>query len=748
MGVPNFLSYLTKHYPDVCSYDFPNRLYLADDLDGPEVPKKVDNLYLDLNTIIHQALYTSNQSVRHGPLNPIGSENTIHPFGAGDRIILINRISYFIPTKNCTKNTVKAELYQKLDFILSKFRPTKLAYFAIDGPAPFAKLRSQRKRRFMQVSESRLTASSDHELNSNAVSPGTEFMTSVNRWIHEYVQKRVPLFNQSTQLVSIVSDSSVIGEGEHKIAEFIRQQSKFPLYSQKQSHFIITSDSDMIILLLSCNLNWAFVCFETPNPSTPTSTSSISPTNQSQKNIICLKNSIISVPMKISPNLGQVPCGINTCSANSKSGEASAKRRITKKNLLPSVNNSRLTTIQSHIILDLSLLKNQLYNKVIQFQKHEHSTPKKQYKFQRVVDDLVLLITFLGNDYLPRLPYQGHIHDALDYLIQTYAETMEENGYLCEKSNIEWNNLALYLARMLSKKESGYSINQHIKTCNPIASESIPKSFKNDSSTTYPGKSNTYSENCILSKKFQFYNNLYPEFRTFSIKEKLEKIQSAIQNYLAGLSWCLSCIHDRVHNWDWYYIYNQSPLATDITQYLVDATSQDDNGAPFLSAIISKHFNAKIQKPLLPLQQLLAILPPKSYHLLPAAYSTQLTKDAAVSSNAFARLHSDNALYPIIKEDLLKFSQILEDQLSDDERSRNKFGDPTIYLSIENRHYNDLNNLVCDSITSTTPTETYFVIRSVPALLPLSNKNIQTPSNEYCISVKHAKIFLKKLLFD
>ena len=88
----------------------------------------------------------------------------------------------------------------------------KLVYIAIDGIAPKGKMKQQRQRRFKSALERKY--SSDHSWNTNAISPGTYFMSKLN--------EALKVFIKTLKIKIILSDSDERGEGEHKILHYIK----------------------------------------------------------------------------------------------------------------------------------------------------------------------------------------------------------------------------------------------------------------------------------------------------------------------------------------------------------------------------------------------------------------------------------------------------------------------------------------------------------------------------------------------
>jgi len=110
----------------------------------------------------------------------------------------------------------------------------KLVYIAIDGIAPKGKMKQQRQRRFKSALERKY--SSDNSWNTNAISPGTYFMSKLNEALKAFIK--------TLKIKTILSDSDERGEGEHKILHYIKENelsNKICIYGL---------DADLIMLSL------------------------------------------------------------------------------------------------------------------------------------------------------------------------------------------------------------------------------------------------------------------------------------------------------------------------------------------------------------------------------------------------------------------------------------------------------------------------------------------------------------------
>lgn len=118
MGIPGFFKWLTEQVPQI-SHDA--RFRHEDEEEGKQdatLPNpnniEFDNLYIDINGILHTCSHPDDKSL--------------------------------IPT---SLEQLKAEIFKYLDRVFDTIRPRNLLFIAVDGVAPRAKLNQQRIRRFL-----------------------------------------------------------------------------------------------------------------------------------------------------------------------------------------------------------------------------------------------------------------------------------------------------------------------------------------------------------------------------------------------------------------------------------------------------------------------------------------------------------------------------------------------------------------------------------------------------------------------
>lgn len=188
MGIPYYFSNITREHTDIVKSDL-------------KVISKY--LFLDFNCAIH---YCNNAIKKESNYNIDNHEE-----------LLI------------------AKCLKYIDTIVDNSHFKGTLFISIDGVVPFAKMIQQRKRRYLSVW--RNTKLKINTWDSNAISPGTEFMKKLNKALHEY---------KNTQLTTvIISDSTNPGEGEAKIYKYIKKENIV-----NENIIIYGLDADLIMLSL------------------------------------------------------------------------------------------------------------------------------------------------------------------------------------------------------------------------------------------------------------------------------------------------------------------------------------------------------------------------------------------------------------------------------------------------------------------------------------------------------------------
>lgn len=224
MGIPSYFSHIVRKYSKTIRKLSHKDFYC-------------DNLYFDANSIIYDEL----RKVKHGDFT--------------DEITLISKLIESV--------CIKIEEY------ILEVHPKQIVLICFDGVPPMAKLEQQRARRFKSMHQQSCvpnTEGTSHILSgisSAMITPGTEFYKSMNAFCNQYFDESKRKELSLREL--IFSGSNVVGEGEHKIFEKIRED---VAYHQVTNTCIYGIDSDLIMLSLNHTLSSKFHIYlyrETPH---------------------------------------------------------------------------------------------------------------------------------------------------------------------------------------------------------------------------------------------------------------------------------------------------------------------------------------------------------------------------------------------------------------------------------------------------------------------------------------------------
>ena len=220
MGIPSYFAHFVREHRAIIK-------------PVHKLPKPLNNLYLDCNGFIYE-----------GAVNFTSEE------------VLLKSVC------------------DKLIYYINLLKPNKKVFIVFDGVAPVAKLDQQRKRRYLSWFQSKVTTDFSQknsnptdfsqknsnptdfsQKNSNpteekpawntaAITPGTAFMAALALAI----KKR---FNNPKEFgleQFLISCADEVGEGEHKIYDYIRQD---PPYHKNTTTVIYGLDADLIMLTLN-----------------------------------------------------------------------------------------------------------------------------------------------------------------------------------------------------------------------------------------------------------------------------------------------------------------------------------------------------------------------------------------------------------------------------------------------------------------------------------------------------------------
>jgi len=379
MGVPAFYRWLSEKYPKIVTDVLEDRVHLASDDGSIRVPfdstrpnpsgLECDNLYIDMNGIIHPCSHPEN-----GPQ-------------PANEIEMYENVCRYV------------------DRLFRATRPRRMLYLAIDGVAPRAKMNQQRARRFRSAQEAREAQEVEDTIreqlaadgsvrvppkkkgawDSNVITPGTRFMLNLSEYIRFYIRKRISTDKAWRGIRVIFSDASVPGEGEHKIMAHVRLQRSQPNYDPNVVHVLHGLDADLIMLALATH----------------------------EAHFYILREEVIF------GRKGQE----ETERRREETGFADAQRQLDEEAGASAMEllENKGKPLQR---LSVPILREYLANEF----KCCANVPFREVSFERLVDDIVFLCFFVGNDFLPHLPSLDIRVGALDFLFNVYKRILPTLG--------------------------------------------------------------------------------------------------------------------------------------------------------------------------------------------------------------------------------------------------------------------------------------------------------------------------------
>eukprot|EP01083_Nonionella_stella_P212091 766258_1 len=392
MGVPSFFRWLLEKYPRVIKYvkeEFieynDNGERILPDSSGKN-PNGVeyDNLYLDMNGIIHPCCHPES-----GP-QPKDEDEMI------------------------------SNVFKYIEHIFSMVRPRKLLYLAIDGVAPRAKMNQQRARRFRAAQEREELITTRQKLeryyhskgwnvptappsswDHNVITPGTPFMDKLAQSLRYWIGYKLHNDSGWKGIKVILSDANIPGEGEHKIAQFIRRCRGLNGYDPNTKHVLYGLDADLFMLGLATHEIYFTILRE---------------------EVLFGKNR---------------PC--NNCGI---AGHWADKCRNPPKELNNTIENNK-TKCKPFVFADLFILREYLEYELF-------IDNCKWWNLERIIDDFVFLCFFVGNDFLPHLPSLEIREGAIDNLLKYYKQFLPKfGGFLTDSGGkIYLNRVQLLLSKL------------------------------------------------------------------------------------------------------------------------------------------------------------------------------------------------------------------------------------------------------------------------------------------------------------
>ena len=469
MGIPYYFSYLIKNHNLIIS-----KLQFLNN--------NIHNLFLDCNSLIYDSLNFNN-----------------------------------FQTKQQFEKYIIETVIIKIEDIIKIINPCENVFIAFDGVPPFAKISQQKNRRYKSAYQSRLFKT--HVLwDSCAITPGTLFMNNLNNAISLHFKNKVYYSSNNSSnkpLNVILSLSNDVGEGEHKIFQYIRQSTNIIT----KNSVIYGMDADLIMLSLN-HLKYT-------------------------KNVYLYR---------------ETPVFINSLDKSLNENE----KYIININLLGSI-------IYKEITNDI-IMKNDTpdWLRDAEFTMDISLNITRCNGFYNKIEDYIFICFLLGNDFLPHFPALNIRYNGFTVLLECYKKMFGSNDFLIANNSINWHNFKKYIKAIAEHEET------FIKQVYAIRDKQGSKFYPENSTEEIQTKFNCIPS---WDRNIELFINPYERdwshryyYSLLSINSNKDdynqNIEIVCRNYLETLHWVYCYYSSSCKNWTTYYKYNYPPLLSDLYSYI------------------------------------------------------------------------------------------------------------------------------------------------------------------------------------
>jgi len=514
-------------------------------------------------------------------------------------------------------------------------KPTKLTYFALDGPAPRAKMIQQRSRRYKgyydkvymegQKKKFKIDENKNEWDRSANISPGTVFMKKLSDRLLS-IMKTKGFSTHNNKMQVLLSNSNVPGEGEHKFLPLVREM-RLKKSTENFKVYLYGSDADLIVLALSTHKNNMHVIKE-------------------MQEVYELKNQYDSYEF-LDLNID---------------------------NLGNAFNHDLTKTFKDHHFDKMRILNDYVFLTFLNGNDFVLSMP-----FLKIRKDGLKMLIAIYHDI--KLNHDGYLvnyqidkEDPPTINIAFFKELMEEIG---KKEDFEMKRQQLYIESLMSGKKD-FKFNRRIeqeKELTPFEIFQSRYTHLEVCSPDHPLFEKYHEEFKKINHKQEYeiwkeeYYKYYLNISKKNEEEYLKIRMDVAKNYLESLMFAIKYYFQGVPSWQWHYEFRMPPLVSDILMCL-DKINMNE--------IIFEE-----GKPYTPYQQLMLILPPQMNTLLPAPLRPIMTDDKLLCTQFYPiefisdvvfeiKLMYSEAILPEIDTKLLMDTiKTFESKLSEEETLRN-----------------------------------------------------------------------------
>jgi 5'-3' exoribonuclease 1 len=493
MGIPTYFSHIVRKNRDIIKripqFNKSSLLTTALKKDNVSINHKLntmDNMYLDCNSIIYEAVHEGNGQ-------------------------FTNRDKY--------EKDIIRRVCKKIEFYIDLIKPTQRILISFDGVAPYAKIKQQRNRRYLNMINEKLVnelcvpiVDVGQKWNTSAITPGTPFMNMLSKDIKNYFGVEKHSLYKKKEIQINVSTPNEPGEGEHKIYEYIRNNSE---YHKNTTTIIYGLDADLIMLTLN-HLhisNRLYLFRETPH-------------------------FIQTIDNSLDPNslyLIDIPLF----------SESIMKEMINNNN-------------KSNILLDNNKLFDYIFICFLLGNDFMPHFPALNIR-TRAIDKLtgVYKNIFNNNQSIISVNKEGHQQIVWSNL-RKFIELLAINEH-------DWIKEEYKKRNKLSGSNKLYGNNQKHRDPQNLENEDEKRKNIEQEILNLPIKDRS-CEKFINPFQGNWEQRYYSALFNININDEMRK--KICINYIEGLEWTMKYYSTDCINWRWAYNYNYPPLLTDLIKYI------------------------------------------------------------------------------------------------------------------------------------------------------------------------------------
>ncbi|CAN9503342.1 unnamed protein product [Ophioblennius macclurei] len=510
MGVPKFYRWISERYP--C---------LSEVVKEHQIPE-FDNLYLDMNGIIHQCSHPNDEDVHF-------------------------RIS---------EEKIFGDIFHYLEVLFRIIKPRKVFFMAVDGVAPRAKMNQQRGRRFRSAKEAEdkikkaldkgEVLPTEARFDSNCITPGTDFMARLQEQLKYFVHNKLSTDKLWQNVRIYLSGHETPGEGEHKIMEFIRSENAKPDHDPNTRHCLYGLDADLVMLgLTSHEPNFSLLREEVRFGG-----------KKSQKRI--------TAPEETTFHLLHL----------------SLMREYIDYEFSPLKNQLGSNYDLERIIDDWILMGFLVGNDFIPHLPHLHiNHDALPLLYKTYISVLPSLGGYLNeNGHLNLRNFEKYLEKLSEFDREHFSEVFVDLKWFESKVGNKYLNEAAGLA---AEKEAAAAADNSKKKDSALGLAALASSEKGIGEGKPAVADEEEEEDDIFETEFRQYKRTYYMTKMGVDVVSDEFLASQAKCYVEGIQWILHYYYHGVQSWSWYYPYHYAPFLSDIRN-ISDLKLTFDLGKPFM----------------------------------------------------------------------------------------------------------------------------------------------------------------------